>query len=385
MMLHDDFDEKLFNFFKNNIEVPKKIEAGIWKVTLKSNTKNKKFIDIKKVAVILFSISTITVGTVFATHINQFISNIFNDNKGVETAIQNNYIEENLKTVAAESQNTRIDATHMLFDNHTLDINFLVQFNTDIDLTNKEKYFNISDLLITDENNNIIYHADMKTAQEFLKKNGLKSERTDVINNRINSGITPLEITEIITPTTCNFTLKCYSYETNFPNCEKLYLTFNNIILTENFKNTTISGNWKVEITVPQKFKNRDPQIYKIVNCNTDFYNVDNKIYPTCTKIGITINNIDYKKWHSKSDDIKNNGNVLDSQFIKLEKCYIENENGEKFHIANIHEHNPYSLTTRGELHAELTFDLTEFNLTNKLKVVLYTLENEELIINLEK
>ena len=383
-MKREKFDEDLLKYFNEDKKVPLSFHNAIFEVALNKNRKNKTMLGLKKVAIIVTSISTITAGTVFATHINQFLGDIFNDSKGVESAVQNNYIEENLDTVAAESQNTRIEATQMLFDDHTLDINFLAQFNIDVDLTNKENFFDIPDLLITDENNDIIYHANMEIAQEFLKQNGLKSERTDVINNRINSGIVPLEITKIINPTTCNFTLKCYSYDAKFPNCSKLYLQFNSIVLTENFNNTTISGNWKLEITVPEIFKNRNPQIYKIVDCNTDIYDISHKIYTTCTKIEITINNIDYKKWHKKSDEIKTNGNVLDSQFIKLDKCYIENEKGEKFYIANIPEHNPYGLTEKGELHAELTFDLTEFNLTDKLKVVIYTLENEEIVINLK-
>lgn len=384
-MKKEEFDENLFKYFKENKKVPDKFHKDIFDISLAKNEKNKIYIDFRKIAVILASVSTITAGTVLATHTNQFWSDIFNNSKGVETAIQNNYIEENLDTIAAESQNARIEATHMLFDDHTLDINFLAQFNTDIDLTNKEKYFDIPDLIITDENNDIIYYANMETAQDFLKQKGLKSERIDVINNRINAGITPLEISKTINPTSCNFTLKCYADDINLPNCEKIYIIFNSIVFTENFQEITINGNWKVEITVPEKFKNREPQIYKQIKSNTSSYNITNAIYPTCTKIGITMNNIDYEKWHNKSDEIKNNGNILDSQFIKLENCYIENENGEKFYVSNIPEHNFYGLTNNGELHAELTFDLTEFNLTNKLKVVLYTLENEELIINFEK
>ena len=382
-MKKEKLDENLFKYFKGDKSVPDKFHKDIFNTSLIQKSKNKIYSNFRKVAVILLSVSTMTAGTAFATQ--QFWKDIFNSSKGVETAIQNNYIEENIDTIAAESQNGRIEATHMLFDDNTLDINFLAQFNTDIDLTNKEKYFDIPDLIITDENNDIIYYANMETAQNFLKQKGLKSERSDVINNRINAGITPLEISKTINETTCNFTLKCYADDIKLPNCEKIYIIFNSIVFTENFQESTINGNWKVEITVPEKFKNREPQIYKQIKSNTRSYSITNKIYPTCTKVEITLNNIDYKKWHNKSDEIKNNGNVLDSNFIKLDKCYIENENGEKFYIANIPEHNPYGLTEKGELHAELTFDLTEFNLTNKLKVVLYTLENEELIINLEK
>lgn len=384
-MKKEEFDEKLFNYFDNNKNVPNEFHKAIFGVSLNKKKRNNIIFNLKKVAVIVISISTITVGTVFASHINQFIGNIFKDSKGVETAIENNYVEENLKTVAAESNNTRIEATHMLFDDHILDINFFAQFNSDIDLTNKEKYFDIPDLIITNENNDIIYYANVETAQEFLRQNGLKSERTDVINNRINAGITPLEIFKIVSPTSCNFTLKCYADDINLPNCEKIYLIFNSIVLTENYQNTTINGNWKIEITVPEKFRNRKPKTYTITQCNTNAYDITNEIYPTSTKIGVTIKNIDYKKWHNQADEIRNKGNILDSQFIKLEKCYIENENGEKFYIANIPEHNPYGLSTKGELHAELTFDLTEFNLTKKLKVVLYTLEDEEIVLNLEK
>lgn len=382
-MEKEKLDENLFEYFKVDKNVPDKFHKDIFNTSLIQKSKNKIYSNFKKVAVILLSVSTMTAGTVFATQ--QFWKDIFNSSKGVETAIQNNYIEENLDTIAAESQNGRIEATHMLFDDNTLNISFLAQFNTDIDLTNKEKYFDIPDLIITDEKDDIIYYASMETAQEFLKQKGLKSERSDVINNRINAGITPLEISKTINKTACNFTLKCYADDINLPNCEKIYIIFNSMVFTENFQETTINGKWKIEITVPEKFKNREPQIYKQMESNDNSYKITNEIYPTCTKIGITINNIDYEKWHNRSDEIRRNGNISDSHFIKLENCYIENENGEKYYISNIPEHNYYGVTNKGELHAELIFDLTEFNLTSKLKVVLYTLENEELIINLEK
>ena len=50
MMLNDDFDEKLFNYFENNIEVPEKIKNGIWEVNLKNDNKIINIFNIKKVA-----------------------------------------------------------------------------------------------------------------------------------------------------------------------------------------------------------------------------------------------------------------------------------------------------------------------------------------------
>lgn len=93
----------------------------------------------------------------------------------------------------------------------------------------------------------------------------------------------------------------------------------------------------------------------------------------------------DYTTWHEKIEKMRTQS-VLSSQLINQESSYVENENGEKFYPAqSTSSDGGYSFNTDGKLIKWETFDLTKFNMTNKLKVVLTTINNEQIIIELEK
>ena len=93
----------------------------------------------------------------------------------------------------------------------------------------------------------------------------------------------------------------------------------------------------------------------------------------------------DYETEHTRTEELRRK-NILDSQIIKQEESYVENEYGEKFYSSQTSsDDGGYSLTTDGNLHIWQTFNLTKFNSTDKLKVVLTTIDNEQIIIELEK
>ena len=91
----DKFDEKLFNYFKDNNETPMKITEGIKECNLgKGKKKNFDFYNLRKVAVAAISLVTVSTGVVFAKDISNFIKNVFNDNEGVNTAVESGYVYE---------------------------------------------------------------------------------------------------------------------------------------------------------------------------------------------------------------------------------------------------------------------------------------------------
>lgn len=78
--------------------------------------------------------------------------------------------------------------------------------------------------------------------------------------------------------------------------------------------------------------------------------------------------------------------NVLVSQLIKQEESYVENEKGERFYPSQSAETDGgYSFNTDGKLHKWETFNLTKFEATENLKVVLTTIDNEQIIVELQK
>ena len=141
-MKQKDFDEKLYNYFAENKEIPQYVKNAINNTQLNANVKNKfNIYNFKKVAVATLSIVTISTGIVFAKDIEEFVRNMFNDKPGVETAIENGYSYENIVSENSVSQNIKITAQDMIMDDYTFNINILAEFDDNIDLTEVKKIY----------------------------------------------------------------------------------------------------------------------------------------------------------------------------------------------------------------------------------------------------
>ena len=97
----------------------------------------------------------------------------------------------------------------------------------------------------------------------------------------------------------------------------------------------------------------------------------------TCTKVQLQT------KVSKEIVDIHNNS-LIPIIYIKDE--YIENEEGIKYYPQGINDGDGgYSISDDGILNYWQTFELTQFNLTEKLKIVLKTYDDKEIVINLKK
>jgi len=177
-----------------------------------------------------------------------------------------------------------------------------------------------------------------------------------------------------------------------FPKSKKVYVGFNTLILkdgeTLSSEAQTITGNWLIEVEVPQKFKNRESINYHVVNCNDANVDKDSiiaNVSETGMKFEMKMYWGDYEYWHEKTEKLRKEGNILDSQLIRQEDVFIENENGEKYFTSLTSGENGYSLSKDGELSKTDTFNITKYNLTNKLKVVYPTIDNRQIIIEVQK
>ena len=342
-------------------------------------------------AIATLSIVTISTGIVFAKDIEEFVRNIFNDKPGIETAIENGYSYENIVSDNTVSQNIKVITQDMIMDDYTLNVNILAEFDNNIDLAEVKKIYT-PDIFFIDENNNVLsYSVDVNAAKQFFEKKGIDNcDNEFVINHSVNS-----TLDSGYEKKTNNSILLTYSSsisEGKFPKSKKIYIGFNTLILknedTFDAEAQTIKGNWLVEIDVPEKFENRDSINYQVVDCNDDNIYKDT-ISANVSETGMNFEMEmywgEYEYWHEKTEKLRNEGNILDSQLIKQEECYIENENGERFYTSLISGENGYSFTTDGKLHKRDTFNITKYNITNKLKVVYTTIDNEQLIIELEK
>jgi len=391
-MKHNDFDEKLYNYFAQNKEIPQNVKNCINNTKLNENIKNKfNIYNFKKVAVATLSIVTISTGIVFAKDIEEFVRNMFNDKPGIETAIENGYSYENTVSNSTISQNIKVSVQDMIMDDYTLNINIFAEFDENIDLTEVKKVYT-PDIFFIDENNNVLsYSVDINAAKQFFERKGVNNcDNEFIINHSINS-----TLDSGYEKNTNNSIMLTYSSsicEGKFPKSKKIYIGFNTLILKTDYtidaESQTITGNWLLEIDVPEKFKNRNAINYQVVDCNDDNIYKDTiiaNVSETGMKCEMEMYWGEYKYWHEKTEKLRNDGNVFDSQLIKQEESYIENENGEKFYTSLITGENGYSFSTDGKLYKRDTFNITKYNITDKLKVVYTTIDNEQLIIELEK
>lgn len=392
-MKQNNFDEKIYNYFAENKEIPQYVKNSINNTKLNGNRKNRFNIiyNLKKVAVATLSIATISTGIVFAKDIEEFVRNMFNDKPGIETAIENGYSYENIVSGNAVSQNIKISTQDMIMDDYTFNIKILAEFDENIDLTEVKKIYT-PDIFFIDENNNVLsYSVDTNAAKQFFESKGINNCDNEFIikhsiNSTLDSGYEKKDNNSIL------LTYNSSISEGKFPKSKKIYVGFNTLILknkdTFDAEGQTINGNWLVEIDVPKKFENRNSVSYQVVNCNDDNIYKDTiiaNVSETGMKFEMEMYWGEYEYWHERTEKLRKDGNVFDSQLIKQEECYIENENGERFYTSLISGESGYSFTTDGKLYKRDTFNITKYNITNKLKVVYTTIDNEQLIIELEK
>ena len=378
----DEFEEKIYNYFSNNKEVPQKIKESILNTDLKRGKKSFNFKVIRNIIAAVMSLLTISTGIVFAKDISQFTQKMFFDNKkGLETAIENSYIYDSTDNVEIEAKKTNIRISRMVMDDYTLDIEMLLEIEENIEMT--AEHINFPDMIITDDMNKILYCMDNDKIKSFCTKIGKNTEYETIKEMSVNtqSNIFMKDFDGKSGTIECNLTA---GYD-KFPLSQKIYIQLNTIEVEGKENKYTVTGNWKCSFSVPEMFVKRETSIYNVVSCNND--NVDTnlikaEVYQTGMKFDMmSMYWGNYEEWSNKTEEIRNK-DIMASQLIDFEKSYVENERGEKFYSSKS-SYAGTGLTTDGYLRVWNTFDLTQYDKTDKLKVVLVTIKNEEIIIEL--
>ena len=231
MKKSNDFDNIIYKYYKENNQVPQKITEAIWDVELKSKKKKiSYFTNVKKVAITIISIISITTGIVFAKDISEFIKSIFNDSEGVDTATRNGYVYTVPEKIYSESDNTKTSITDLLMDDYTLDLNMIALFEEDIDVTEIEK-INIPDIIITDDMNNILFSMNDETIKKYCQEKNLDYNNINKINTAASIFIAKANLNNMA------FTYNLSTSENKFPKSKKIYIKFNTIQLEGNEKN----------------------------------------------------------------------------------------------------------------------------------------------------
>lgn len=193
------------------------------------------------------------------------------DDVGIQTALQNNYVQ-NIDMNYIEEEKVKFKVDYLMMD----DINFDLVFNfiTEDSVDNYEGIA-VTNLQITDENNNQIY-IDSEDQDIWTKNIALMAENWSVIEKE---GNTLRQVMHLAS--------------NNFPKSKKLYISFDKITLYNVNQGNPITieynGNYKLEVDVSKQLSERKSIEYEAKNTQM----IEN-VKLTNSSLAVTVNSEKY-------------------------------------------------------------------------------------------
>lgn len=259
-------------------------------------------------------------------------------NDGIKEAINNKYFQElNQEYIIDNNLGIKVDS--LIMDDFNLYLLFNIKYNTDIE---NIEYIKMKDITIIDENQNLIYDGNEELINSNTISTGLSLRYKKISNDNFNEALN----------------LK----SNQFPRSQKLYISIKSIevyIQSKGYissKKTKIEGDWNLQIDIDEKMINRELIKFEIK---------DNNQFEVITALAGTTQSI----FHLKTD----------RKDIQISSIELTNENNTFYKTAK------YFSITNNEI--ETIFDTTLFELNNedKLKLILYLENDENIIINLRQ
>lgn len=393
---NETFENKLKRVFTEEIEVPYRVKNKIRTILndkKERKNRNRLIFNTIKILATMSACFIITTGVVFAKDVYNFINNFFSNNKGMDNAIEQGYIDKpNMKYV--ESNGTEIKINKVLMDDYNLSLEFNINLNKELKTENIND-IHFPDMIITDENNNILYCEEPMVFEEYCKSNDLEYKWTHYNENYINSGSNKF----IKTNNEETINLIYNFYASKYPKSKKILINFNKILCSYKDKNIMINGNWQIEYEVPEKFYNREAYIYTVKNCTSDKIRIEEvTVTETTTKMIIQTDEKPFLPYELTDDEetknrkiqeeLEREQNMTIEDFEKGRKFkneYIENSNGEKFYPTNsTSEDTGYSFIDMNYLLHWQTFNLNKYKTTKTLKIYM-NYNGEDIVIELER
>lgn len=384
----------------------------------------------RKVSKTLQSALTVTIcavsitGIVFAKDIStKMYNNFFETGQGIENAMNNGYIEntnmeyENSKsTIENEQTGQKIDATdtkikvsEFLMDDFNLSITFDVELSENIkDIVKAEEIwnFNFPDLVISDENNIVLYCLYGKGFDEFSKEKNLGCNYEEALDKGIciGSGVNSFPVTRENNHVKVVYNIYTGG-ESSYPKSKKLNVRLSQIKISKDEKTMmggeeiTLTGNWNFDIAVPKKMYDRTCAVYKQVNTTNNNYNVDTAtLYDTGMELTMKIKTqkqperptcLEYEFYKKiVADDPYGMPEIMNyisfkerqteeyKQYCKKNdelfniSAYLTNEKGEKFEITQgPRENGSKGIDKEGIMTYKAMFDLNKYSSTDKVTV----------------
>lgn len=346
------------------------------------NEKRKSFKFLKLALATTCCLTLIISGTAFALNKNNIINhakNFFLVNKGIDTAIDNGYIEK-ADINYINSNKTKVSIENILMDDFNLSFSLLINIDKNID-TSKIARIRIPNMIITDEENRILYCDDKTTFDNYCKEKNLNYTFGETSDNYINSGSNWYIKNKSADSKTFELV---YNLSANkYPKSKKLFISFTQINMTEKEisenEEIALSGNWNIKYNLPKKFYKRTAIVYSVKSCsNPDFKITEACLYNTGFRFDFETK---LKEWYPENADKEErdkafdehdewhlselNKNELNSGYINgyIRDEYLEAKDGKKYYpLASSTEDQFTSYQVTGDFRHMQTFSLTKYN-----------------------
>ena len=381
----------IFEMNENTVKTRIKRTKEKIKRYYKVDRKNGGITKISKTLIIILVVMLITTGLVYASIsiINNYLLKS-NSNQGILDAIDNGYIQE-VEMEKISSNGIKVSVNEILMDDFSLLILFNVELPEykNIELINDIQFCNF---VITDENDNVIALTldGINEYEEFYTKRNIQERNQNIAFNK------GAYYGEMILKSGRSIEYKYSTYAAeSFPRSKKLTISFDKIIIYNKKIQETkmVEGNWKLEVDLPENMYNREIMIYNVQNSSKDDIKVtEAQVSNTAMKFELvtkwgnpvfTENDSEEEK-RRKKDEFFDNCHSIQNRLIQNE--YVENEKGERFYpVKNSSDANGgYNQMFDGTLRYWQTFNLTQYNATDTLKVV-FDKQGEKVEIILHK
>lgn len=197
--------------------------------------------------ILLIIVFFIIVFSYYLNYPKTVIGNI--DTKNTTTI--NDISMQNVNMDFCSSKGINIKLNNISFNNSTIRLVFELKFDKNIE--KDYSVINFTDMIITDENNNVLFCDDKDTYEKFCKQNNI-----EFTNNIYDSNIIlTSDYSDMVLDQTENTIKVLYTLNSNnkYPNSQKLFFKFSNIILADTLMQTSESnslekqkGTWNLNL-----------------------------------------------------------------------------------------------------------------------------------------
>lgn len=351
----------------NKIFQKVKMKIAISNVKEEDIVMNKRKLNIGKGIGIAACVTLSMTGVVLAT--TQIINKFgLNSSDGIQTAVENGYYSD-VNTEYKEANGISTNIESFLIDDNNFDININIKFDDSYNLQDmiaNNGTIDIMDLKVVNEKNEKVFATGELESEEMTSLYATEQEARDNYDSykgAYSENIQKINNNEI------KYYLTATGNPVEFPTSQKLKVTFNKI-RNRYWKNgkekyRIYEGEWSYEIDVPSKMTQSNITQYKLVSISDESYKFDSA----------KVSNTAFKIYLSQCNGICWNDN----------EC-VETSDGRKFYPAHRSDGDgEISVKEDGIVRYYNTFNLTNYDATDNLKVHLFKENGDEVIVELVK